>query len=579
VPSWIAFNAIDPNNAFFSFAVAKAGEKLLAGATRGIVRPPAERALRGVVSSAIETAVGEVCTEKACKGQLEAALHAKRRELADPKAFPDLPSLLDTWLGAIDASVAEPGFFAKLRVDKTRLREILFAEIIREVLRNCGQGGPLQPLAMHANFQVVFGLNQAVLAELGTIKATLEEIRLGQERRADRDDQFGPAAGARTLIEDRAATFTGREHIRAELDEWIGNPAFPSGYLLVTGEPGVGKTALIASLIAERNYLYHINDRREGVTSAQAFIGSICDQLARRYHVSRPPAPDSSSLSALLREVAGKASIEAPVVIAVDALDESDPAPAGANRLLLPHTLPPYVYFIITSRPRASYQLSVDHQKTISIDDDPRNIKDIEYYIKRELDGPFATDFARRIDAWEVTEQEFIDILAGKSQGNFMYIVYILLSVRLDRLTRAALDDIYQLPGTLQEYYEHHMEIMEQRWPPALMSKHKAAVRCVAAIGLPVSPAMLVDIAGEKNLPGVNEHLARTIFREWREFFNSMRDRDHDDEERFYVYHDTFRDFLDSKEPLEPLERDVQSRMNTMFWQIVNDIDQAGRED
>lgn len=571
----MVFNAIDPGNAFFSFAVTELGEAVLAGATRSIVKTPVERALLGAVTTAITTTVGRVGPKDAtAKGELLDALRAKRRQLADRKAFPDLPALVDTWVNAVDASTTEPGLLAALGVDKTMLARTLYAEITSEVLRNSGQGGPLQPLAMHASFQQAFGLSQSTLAELRTIRTMLEEVRLGQERQAGREERFGPAAGARTLIEDRAATFVGRQHIREKVDEVIGSPAFPSGYVLITGEPGIGKTALISSLIAERKYLYHLNNRRQGVTSVQAFTGAVCGQLAKRYGVQAPPTPDSPALSTLVREVAQHASPQAPLVIAIDALDESDPAPAGANRLLLPEVLPAYVYFLVTSRPLPDYQLSVEHLKIINIDDDdPRNIQDIKAYIKREMEGPFAADFMQRIDAWEVTQREFTDILAGKSRGNFMYIVHMLLSVRLYRLTRTATNDIRQLPNGLLGYYKSHWEVMADRWPPALWDKHQAAVRCMAAIKTPVSPAMLVEMAGEENLPGVDEDLAWAIFTEWREFFNSERDWDHDNAELYYVYHDTFREFLDSRETLKPLEQSLRRRRNAMRRQILGDLD------
>ena len=281
-----------------------------------------------------------------------------------------------------------------------------------------------------------------------------------------------------------------------------------------------------------------------------------------------PSEPDGSTLSMLLHQAAGAARPDAPLVIAVDALDESDlPSSFGANRLLLPPTLPPHVYFLITSRPQRDYQLNVDRFRVIRIeDDDPSNLLDIRKYIEEQLNGPSAADFARRIDVWNVSRREFVDTLVTKSQGNFLYTFHMLTSIRLDRLSRAVLDDISQLPQGLSNYYQYHWAVMGELWPDDLWRKHRNAVRCMAAINRPMSARMLVRTAGQENLSGVDEDLVRTIFDTWREFFNSERDRD-TEEELLYIYHDTFREFLNDDESLASLAYKLRRRQNMQLRQ------------
>jgi hypothetical protein len=365
----------------------------------------------------------------------------------------------------------------------------------------------------------------------------------------------------RTVIESRVATFKGRRRIVDTIDGWLRDPGFPSGYVLITGEPGIGKTALASYLTVQRAYVCHLNDRRQGVTTVADFHRSVCRQLAERLDVPIPADPDSAALSALLKKASEAADVKPPLVIVVDALDESALPSAGGNRLLLPQVLPPHVYFIITSRPLSDYRLSVDPPRVISMkDDDPDNIADIRSYVRGEMQGPFAADFARRVSAWGVSRDAFVEILTEKSQGNFLYIHHMLASVRQDMLTRAALEDINRLPVGLRDYYEdHYRNVMAMRWPPALWRKHEAAIRCIAAIGRPVSPSMLVDLAGEQNMPGVDYRLAKAIITHWLEFFNSVWDTEYD-QERFFVYHDTFREFLESVEPLGPLELALYDR-------------------
>jgi AAA ATPase domain len=561
----------DPVNALLGWVVSSLGDVLLAGATRAILGTPAERALRDAFNTAIDAAADEVTENPANRRKLRAALRGSRKELARPENFPDLPGLVDAWLRGIDDDPATPGRLGALGVDRPRLASALCAGISKEVITDGLRNGPLQPLATHANFRRAFGLTREVLEQLQPIREMLEEMLRRQRLQAEQDRRSDPAEGARTLIEDRAATFTGREYVIDRINAITGDPSFPSGYLLVTGEPGIGKTSLLSYLITRENYPYHLNDRRQGITSTRAFLHSVCGQLARKYGEKIPSAPDSSTLSELLRTASRNATPQAPVVIAIDALDESEPSSGGANRLLLPQVLPPHVYFLITSRPLADYELSVDRRQVIGMrDDDPLNLQDIRSYINRELTGPFASAFAQRIGAWGVSEQEFTETLTGKSQGNFMYIVHMLSSVRRGTLTQEALEDIEQLPTGLQDYYEYHWKVMQERWPPALWKKHESAVRCLALMKSPVSPAMLVDLAGDENLPGVDVTLARAIFTEWREFLHRQWYKLYD-EYRYFIYHDTFREFLEKTDTLKPLELRLNRHQMRLLRQILDD--------
>jgi hypothetical protein len=47
-------------------------------------------------------------------------------------------------------------------------------------------------------------------------------------------------------IANRTRDFTGREWVFAEIDRWLSDPDGPC-YFIITGEPGIGKTAITAS--------------------------------------------------------------------------------------------------------------------------------------------------------------------------------------------------------------------------------------------------------------------------------------------------------------------------------------------
>src|SRR5262249_43765350 len=138
---------------------------------------------------------------------------------------------------------------------------------------------------------------------------------------------------------------------------------FKSGYIVIAGEPGIGKTALMSELVKTRGYVHHFNISLQNINTTRDFLGNVCAQLIVRYGLPQAKLPDtalkdSGFLVQLLVQAAAKSAGQ-PVVVLVDALDEAEPSQQpgiGArrpNRLLLPQTLPEGAYFIVTTRPES----------------------------------------------------------------------------------------------------------------------------------------------------------------------------------------------------------------------------------
>src|SRR5205085_2703647 len=126
----------------------------------------------------------------------------------------------------------------------------------------------------------------------------------------------------------------------------------------------------------------------QNIRSVRDFLSNTCAQLIVRYglehsHLPAEATRDSGFLSQLLGEAAERAS-GSSVVVVVDALDEAEDiglAPT-ANRLFLPQSLPPHVYFILSTREKEDYRLTVDRRQDIYLDDrSPENQEDVRRYI------------------------------------------------------------------------------------------------------------------------------------------------------------------------------------------------------
>ena len=164
--------------------------------------------------------------------------------------------------------------------------------------------------------------------------------------------------------------------------------------------------------------------------------------MRRGSFTARPATSDSAFLSQLLAEAASKAG-DKPVVVVVDALDEADEvglAPT-TNRLYLPTTLPPGVVFVVTSQDLADYRLDVSQQVHVDLrNDDPRNLDDMRTYVSNYMRSH--PELAPQVAAWKVTDDEFMDIIISRSQGNFMYLVYVLDDIRSGLITAETIDNV-----------------------------------------------------------------------------------------------------------------------------------------
>jgi hypothetical protein len=242
--------------------------------------------------------------------------------------------------------------------------------------------------------------------------------------------------------------FVGRSSVFARIDAFAAT--HPSGYVEVVGEAGLGKTALAAQIAKRRAAIVFLASVSAGTRRPQQFLEHACSELIIRYGLERAALPgildNNVLLSQLLTEAAARAR---PVWLVVDGLDEAEPPPLGANPLLLPLVLPDGVFAVVTRRdgelrtspgtPRLGIRLTRD---------DREQTDDIEALLRdrAEHDLAVAQAIANARPAISVTE--FIASVRQASEGNFMYLSYLLAELAESGLR------LHQLPRGLAGYYE-----------------------------------------------------------------------------------------------------------------------------
>jgi hypothetical protein len=253
---------------------------------------------------------------------------------------------------------------------------------------------------------------------------------------------------------------------------------------------------------------------------------------------------DSGFLSQLLGEVSTRTRPQA-VLIVVDALDEADDStlPPGVNCLFLPPALPSGIFFVVTAREAHDQRLLVDREKPIYLrENDPQNLQDVEAYVTNGI-GADHDRMSRRIADWGISEKEFVETLKTKSEGNFMYVVYVLSDIRDGRLTKTTIDNVRNLPTGLNSYYQRYWRTMRALEPERFEKYYEPVVCQLAVVREPVSLSRLEEWT---HLPPAR---IAEVIRTWRQFLNEGTAGD--DEPVFRLYHASFQEFLREEVGLE----------------------------
>jgi Effector-associated domain 10 len=343
------------------------------------------------------------------------------------------------------------------------------------------------------------------------------------------------------LIADKTEGFVGREYVFDAIEAFIANN--PKGYFTIIGDPGQGKSAILAKYVQDTGCIAYFNLLPEGRNRADLFLESVCRQLIERYDLSYDPLPtnatrDGEFLGQLLDEVAEKRNGEA-VIIAVDALDEVDAASYrdAANILYLPSYLPDGLYFILTRRRGVEVPLtSFAPMQTMSLLDFKTDIEqDVRAYIENRLNS--SDNLRQRIDERRETIKEFTDKIAEKSENNFMYLRYILSDIESGLYQDLTLE---QFPQGLQSYYENHWQRMGMTGGTSTVAAIKI-LYLLCEVREPISRRKICTISGE------DEYTVQQVLNKWKQF---LHEEIKNDDKRYIIYHHSFQDFLNRQDIL-----------------------------
>ncbi|AFY45372.1 ATP-binding protein [Nostoc sp. PCC 7107] len=333
------------------------------------------------------------------------------------------------------------------------------------------------------------------------------------------------------IINAKNYNFVGREFVFAAINNFLNQ--YDRGYFTIIGEPGIGKSAIIAHYVSQNPGIVYYNVEVLGKSRVEEFLTKVCTQLieiSQNQGIKNISADlieytreDSSFLSLLLQQISDKLHYPQRLIITIDGCDRIDinNQPSGSNIFYLPRYLPEKVYFILTRRPfltdKSGLLIETPSQSLDLSVYLEQNRADIQEYIKTYLNESSYSNH-HLSDVWlNMIKQGF-----DHDETNFMYVSEILAATK---------EDIY--PPNLQLYYQNHLEKMN-----LAASNQQTIALQVLNILVQEESISTAMIAARLD---TDEYEIKVILDKWREFLclESIAT-----EIYYSLYHGSFRNWL-----------------------------------
>jgi hypothetical protein len=333
------------------------------------------------------------------------------------------------------------------------------------------------------------------------------------------------------FILEKRKHFTGRQWLFQDLDEWRSKDAPPA--LLITGEPGIGKSAIVSALVHENPedqvLAYHCCRADTPATlDAARFVRSLAAMLSVRLEGYAATLDDPEIKDALERADTDPASAFERAILGplhelpkpdgnrryllIDALDEALAHPKRPTivdvfsaRL---RRLPSWLGIVATTRGESDARSQLRGLPVQTLEaNNPKNQDDVRTFIQRRLSEPSLR--AQAEASGKMLEELATDLLRS-SAYNFLFVATALEAVEGGQLH---FYEIEKLPPGLSSLYEVFFDrLFREAGVDFQPTRH--VLEIVAAAREPLTRPQIAGVTGldaEKELPPLLRRLAAFV--------------------------------------------------------------------
>ena len=420
------------------------------------------------------------------------------------------------------------------------------------------------------------------------------------EKRSLKNNVYAPSDLSKYL-DDHTRDFIGRKWVFEKIDEWLSTPDAPR-FFIITGEPGIGKTAIAARLAQTRDLaavhfcikrhvdtidpfnfvsscshqFNHIDGFTIGILEEQGYTMDIKNIVRENYgqvigvDIKNMFFESKSVQTHFNRLVADPLKrlymkkFDRQLVILVDALDEAVQFSESENisgnivdLLINAQGLPPQVRFILTSRPESDVQRHFKHLNIPYLELNAgleKNLQDVKDYISFKLKQ--SRYLQKRLAEKNIQSEEFIENVVTASKGNFLYVVYLLPAIEKGK---QEFDELQDLPDGLESIYIEFLNTRKvgktSKWPI-----YQKLFGVLVAAQEPLTFEHLVNFTGK------NEQEVHIILQDVRQFLDSTSFEN----SQYQLYHQSIKDFLNDKELADVFWIDLKSVHKTIAQYYLN---------
>jgi hypothetical protein len=383
-------------------------------------------------------------------------------------------------------------------------------------------------------------------------------------------------------IQRLTENFTGREWVFEEIDRWLQQEN--ERFFILTGEPGVGKSAIAARLTQIRDDVaaYHfcragdVETVRSGriLRSLAAQLGEhlpdyghalantinpvhlrievninigsmIGSEVTGVYIENLKESDPENELDILIRAPLEKLQTiyaerqqEQPAlaIILIDSLDEAVTT-TGTNLVKLltqlseSTSLPSWVRFVMTSRPERRVLRGFKSLKLYELKEKSNeSLSDIRWYVNDRVAQPALQN---RLQVNQVQLQTLISEITNLSHGNFLYTKLLLNDIEAGQ---QALDNLAALPKSIDDIYHGFLcRFSEEDWS----DRYKPIFGVLTVAQEPISEKQI------SNFTKIDSEDVRDSIRIVRQFFDTEIE---ENKETYSIFHQSLRDYLLDKD-------------------------------